>query len=133
MDHIYVRRFCERNLTLVSFWKYKEYDIKDDEIFVPAQGYDFEISNYGTARMKNGYCTRGCKIGDYFRLVLGKKRGNPALHVLVAKAFIPNPDNKPTVNHIIKVRHGGSNHISNLEWATYKEQANHRDNKDLPL
>ena len=45
------------------------------------------------------------------------------LHILVALAFLPNPDNKPTVNHI----HGNKydNRASQLEWATYSEQIQH--------
>lgn len=43
------------------------------------------------------------------------------VHVLVAKAFIPNPDNKPTVNHININQ--SDNRVINLEWATYSEQS----------
>ncbi len=45
------------------------------------------------------------------------------LHILVASAFLPNPDGKPTVNHI----HGNKydNRASQLEWATYSEQMQH--------
>lgn len=114
-----------------NFYKYVVYKQKEDEIFKYLPDYELEISNYGKARMKNGYTTNGSRIGDYYRLCLGR-RGNPAIHVLVAKAFIPNPEKKPTVNHIIKVKNGGSNHVSNLEWATHKEQCIHRD-KNLPL
>lgn len=112
--------------------RYKPYDLADDEVFKPSSYPEFEISNYGTARLRNGAYTKGSKVGDYYRLCLGKK-GSPALHREVAIAFLPNPENKPTVNHKIKVRHGGTNHVSNLEWATMKEQAIHRDIKFLPL
>lgn len=40
---------------------------------------------------------------------------------LVAKAFIPNPDNLPIVRH--KNDHPYDNYISNLEWGTYKDNA----------
>ena len=45
------------------------------------------------------------------------------LHRLVALQFIPNPFNKPTVNHKDGVR--DNNNVSNLEWATLEEQQVH--------
>ena len=44
------------------------------------------------------------------------------IHRLMAIHFIPNPDNKPIVNHIDGNRQ--NNTIKNLEWATHKENSN---------
>lgn len=46
------------------------------------------------------------------------------IHRLVAMAFIENSENKPQVNHIDANKL--NNNLSNLEWATSQEDANHR-------
>lgn len=55
-----------------------------------------------------------CKNGKIFSL---------RTHRIVAKHFIPNPKNKPQVNHINRIRH--DNRVDNLEWCTNRENISH--------
>ena len=92
------------------------------------EGY-YQISNKG--RVKSFHYGRSyflkTKINSrgYEGVVLSRKgvEKNFSIHVLVAEAFIPNPENKRTVNH--KDADKLNNCVENLEWATHRENAIH--------
>ena len=67
-----------------------------------------------------------CKDGGgYLQVVLYKegKRKQYKVHRLIAEAYIPNPENKPELNH--KNGNKTDNRIENLEWVTSSENSQH--------
>jgi|SRR6187401_882716 len=67
-------------------------------------------------RFNNGYE----QVKIYYPI---KKHKNLLVHRLLGKAFIPNPENKPCINHKNGIRN--DNRPENLEWCTYKENNHH--------
>lgn len=113
-----------------------------EEIWKPIQKFDnqYEVSNKGRIRSvhkvitkSNGRTyTRKSKILKPAINHSGYLTGAVSLmnnlipyvvHRLVAEAFIPNPENKETVNHIDGVK--TNNNSDNLEWATRSENCQH--------
>ena len=64
---------------------------------------------------KNGYLQ--------VRISKDNRAHSKTVHRLVAKTFIPNPDNKPEVNHKNGIR--TDNRVENLEWVTSSENLFH--------
>ena len=67
---------------------------------------------------KDGYCLVG--------LFINNKMALRYMHILLAKQFIPNPENKPEVNHIDFNK--ANNSLNNLEWTTHRENVMHSVN-----
>lgn len=78
-----------------------------------------QVRNDSTGHIKNPFIN---KASGYFMVDLWEdnKSKKRAIHRLIAEAFIPNPENKPTVDHADGNRQNNS--LSNLRWATYSEQ-----------
>ena len=114
------------------------------EVYKDITGYEgrYCVSTYGNvkalANRNAGNATRNSDIllkhdvtninsegNGYSRVTLSNsgKTTRMAVHRLVALAFIPNPYNKPVVNHIDN--NPTNNHVTNLEWVTSKENAQH--------
>lgn len=65
----------------------------------------------------------------YLQVSINGSKSNPThkqskgVHRILSMAFIPNPENKATVNHKDGIKHNNS--LDNLEWATHSEQQRH--------
>lgn len=138
------------------------FDLNDlsNERWKYIKGYEtsYQVSNYGRVKslekisIINGrvYPTKimRCHINTKKYLDVEICRNGKShryrIHRLVAQAFIPNPENKPQVNHIDGNK--WNNKVYNLEWCnnsenqqhafknglnTRKNMANHRELKEL--
>lgn len=92
---------------------------------ITIKGKTLIIGNKGTVKRENGK-----KVKTYINhkgyLYI---RGTLSIHRLVAIAWIPNPYNKPQVNH--KDSNKQNNYVENLEWVTMRENKIHADMNGL--
>lgn len=121
-----------------------------EEIWKDVQGYEgyYQVSNIG--RVKSFSRKRIMPYGGirvypekilnpnknrygYITTVLTKNSISKTftVHRLVAKAFLPNPENKHQVNHINGIK--TDNHLENLEWVNQSENQFHAFNNKLQI
>ena len=109
------------------------------EIWKDIPNYEgiYQVSNLGNVRdiitdrhRKPKNLTLNHRSGYYsVMLCKDKTQKNVLVHRLVAQSFIPNPQNKPQVNHIDGNKQ--NNCVDNLEWCTAKENLQHASKMGL--
>lgn len=87
---------------------------------------DYLINEFGYIfSIKSNKWIKTYRRMKYIRVPLSSKNipKHFSVHRLVAQCFIPNPENKPFINHIDG--NPQNNHVSNLEWCTRSENIRH--------
>lgn len=100
---------------------WKPVKLYEDYFLVSTEGEVYSLRTKRVlkgGRSKNGYAVLSSKIGGRKGKAICLK-----IHRLVAEAFIPNPENKPHVNHIDGDK--TNNFVENLEWVTSRENVQH--------
>jgi len=110
-----------------------------EEVWKSVEGFpNYEVSNLGRVKSLNYHRENREQIlkpiikNKYLVIMLysqDMKKKTKRVHCLVALAFIPNIENKPTVDHIN--RNKLDNRVENLRWATRSEQSLNKDNYHL--
>ena len=98
------------------------------EIWRNVVGYEglYQVSSFGRVKSFYGIGERlltpsANKSGYQYTVLTDKNkiRNSCKVHTLVARTFLPNPENKPVVHHRDSNR--ANNRVSNLEWVTHRE------------
>ena len=136
----YLDRMDKKYITMNEIWKTAVYD------GIIYEGL-YKVSNWGRILSLNynhtgkpGLMNPGTDKDGYFQVKLWKN-GKPktcSVHRLVAQTFLPNPENKPCINHKIQGKEGKKINMvifnedgtinkekTTIEWCTYEENNNY--------
>lgn len=93
-------------------------------VVIDGEELKYSVSNLGRIRSEKGdriALMRPALTDGYLRTVINQT--SISIHILVARAFVPNPFNLPEVNHIYGVK--TDNRTSSLEWSTKGDNIRH--------
>jgi hypothetical protein len=98
-----------------------------EEIYKDVIGFEglYMVSNFGNVKNSRGKMLKGCSKKGYIYVHLSKNATyyNYRLNRIVAKAFLPNPNNFTDVNH--KDGNKSNNTLDNLEWISHQDNMKH--------
>lgn len=95
-------------------------------LYVDTIGNIYWCDQYGNINRKKQYINEH----GYLYIRCGKRQKKYRVHRIVAETFIPNPDNKPEVDHINRER--TDNSVDNLRWVTRVENLQNRNKPKKP-
>lgn len=130
--HSVIRACNGKNKTAGGFiWKYEDQakykSPPKHNNMKQIENYPYKVGKlgdvYSIANKKILKPIQNVKGYTYVTLCNDDGKRNHYVHVLVATAYIDNPDKKPYVNHINGIKN--DNRVDNLEWVTHSENINH--------
>jgi|GEM_PF-670828 len=96
-------------------------------VIIDGKDSGYKISNTGVVINVKNQTIQGAVTNAGYLMIniygLKEKPYKRSIHRLVAEAFIPNPENKPFVNHKNGIK--TCNWVGNLEWVTIQENMQH--------
>lgn len=132
---------CDALYTRNNYWKNRKVyrpkvkDLEGEVWYAIPNHKNYKISNLFRIKSIDRMVNTKRGVVHYQSKIIGTYIGNngyvyvnttptDTIHTIIAKVFIPNPENKPEVNH--KNGNRADFRIENLEWNTTKENADHK-------